>query len=168
MNKRLTKRLLILALLASPLLVQAQRGHAAAGHGGRASTQPGSFQPGRIAGTNPLYNRQAYSNFYGTDGYGYGNRYGNNFYGPRNGTILGPGFGGYSQPSAQFGDQPAIQTFTPAPVQAAAGEYIPSYMRTDSGPSLGEIARGLRTEHKAAVLVWGNWELKPAPVKQNE
>jgi hypothetical protein len=36
--------------------------------------------------------------------------------------------------------------------------YIPSYMRENNGPSLGEIAAQLKTEHQSSKYIWRNVE----------
>jgi len=156
MEEVMTKKLVIWMLLAFPLLVSAQRSHMppgrSIGHGGGSYSQAGLFAPGRFAGTNPAYNPRFASNFYSS---GFNN--GNYFYGPSNGTILGPGFNN--------GSQPNILTFMAEQAPPVQTEYIPTYMRSDPGPSLGEIAKSLRTERKPAVLVWSNWE---SPAKRND
>jgi len=161
----MTKKLIVFALLAFPLLMSAQRSRmSSSGHSGGSSSQAGSSAPGRIAGTNPAYNPRYGSNFY-TSGFNAFNLRNNSFfYGPRNGTILGPGFnsGGFDS-----GAQPNLQTFVPDPAQPVPGVYIPTYMRQDGSPSLGDIAKSLKAERKPAVLVWSNWDPVSAPPKQN-
>jgi hypothetical protein len=152
----MTKRVVIAILLAFPLLMAAQRSHMQSGHTGMAGS--GQFGAGRIAGTNPAYNPRTFSNFYGSNFYGSGYNTSGYFYGPRNGTILGPGFNNGSAPSN-------IVTFVADSAPAVQGQYIPTYMRQDDGPSLAEIAKSLRTEHKPAVLIWRNWESPATPVK---
>jgi len=162
----MTKKLIVFALLAFPLLMSAQRSRMLSGRTstGGSYSQGGSFAPGRIAGINPAYNPRYASNFY-TSGFNALDLRNNNFfYGPRNGTILGRGFnsGGFDS-----GAQPNLQTFVPDPAQPVPGVYIPTYMRQDDSPSLGDIAKSLKSERKPAVLVWSNWDPVSAPPKRN-
>ena len=151
----MTKKLVIGILLAFPLLTTAQRSRMQPGRTNQG--QGGSFQNGRIAGANPAYHPRVYSNFYGSNYYSSG-FYGNYDpgFGPRNGTILGPGFNN--------GSQANILTLVPELAPPVQAEYIPTYMRPDNGPSLAEIAKSLKTERKPAVLIWSNWE---SPAKKN-
>ena len=67
-----------------------------------------------------------------------------------------PWYGGYSYPGYGYFPDPPRGSDGPAYVIAAAPEiplekrvvYIPTYLRPDPGPSLGEIARALRAKRK--------------------
>jgi hypothetical protein len=85
-----------------------------------------------------------------------------------------PGYSSYGPATYGFG-LPSTYTTNPYPDSGNGGPmvivspalvpdagptvvYIPSYMRPDNGPSLGEIAAQRKTEKQSAKYIWSNVE----------
>ena len=88
-------------------------------------------------------------------------------------SSFAPIYSGY-YPSAYGFGMPFAYTSNPYPQDANGGPmvivssppgqpelnvvYIPSYLRPDNGPSLGELAAQLKTRHQPSKYIWRNVE----------
>jgi hypothetical protein len=145
MENRMTNRIKRLALfgllLTVSLTLSAQRGgsrgatHRAAGGGSH------GFAP-RVASRASF--APVYSSYYPSYGYGYG--FGAPFAYETNPYPDNPNGG------------PMVIVSSPPGQSEPDVVYIPSYMRENNGPSLGEIAAQLKTEHQSSKYIWRNVE----------
>jgi hypothetical protein len=152
MENRMKIGLLLALSLVAPLSapLSAQRGSS---HGGSRMHAGGGYSGGtagpvmRASAFTP-----AYSSYYPrTYGFGMPFAYMTNPY-----------------PEDPNGGPAVIVSSPPVPNAELNVVYIPSYMRPSNGPSLGEIAAQLKTEHQPAKYIWRNVEPQLQPKEDSK
>ena len=132
------RRTLLLALgvfLLVPGTLAAQR------RGGGGGARPGPVPRYRtiMSGTNyPMRSLYSYGNsFYSNPYFAFPSSYGYSY----------PSFGYFQGPPGDYGTY-VIAAAPDIPIEKRV-VYVPTYLRADPGPSLGEIARALRAQRQA-------------------